>query len=407
MRRFLYFYIFIVSFLTACNQQINEEFVESEIISGGYINFNAGVNTRAGVVLSEILEDDFSVLGYEYPNKWSDVEVQAKPNKFYNQRVVWDGEEGVHNYDVPGDEQLLPWVSGNIYSFFAFYPHTNKLAAGASILINDENSGVDGEFDEADYEGIPYIIYTMPTNDENVPEHLEDVMTAHIYDTNNQYSNAVTFYFTHRLTALDVEAQNFNPLDSETGEKIYIDIKSLSMKIESLNNQAKLYLDADIAQKALTDDKLVKYKDVYTRTVGNNWTPTYTLVKDVSSSLIVPPNNTDEGKRPTSLTNHTNNPQKTLVLIPKIEPIPETENYIKGEVTVLFQYVDENGQPLEYIDGISVGDISKTKEFTIDKPMLPGRKYSLQLNFSRSSITIGVVESNEWTEDINVEHEFE
>ena len=68
-----------------------------------------------------------------------------------------------------------------------------------------------------------------------------------------------------------------------------------------------------------------------------------------------------------------------------------------------YEYVDSNGDGLT-IEGNPGG--SQSIEFDTKKDLKAGRKYYLQMTFSRSAITIAIIESGAW-EDKDVEIEFE
>lgn len=206
-------------------------------------------------------------------------------------------------------------------------------------------------------EGVPYIDYTLP---DNVSD-MADVMTASLFDTDNSNSNAVGLTFKHRLVAMDIQARNF----LEEGTDVMIN--SLSITFENLQyNQVRLPLDASL--------------DI-TSTIVNGWNgkPTYSIL---SSPVTIEPTNTTSGT----------NAATSLSANSSLIFIPQTEN-LRGTVNLKYQ-----------IDGGN--EISFAPSFDTGKSMLAGRKFYLLINFSKTSVSIAIVDSGEWS-DNNIEIEFE
>lgn len=210
---------------------------------------------------------------------------------------------------------------------------------------------------ERETEGVPYIDYTLP---DNVSD-MADVMTASLFDTDNSNSNAVGLTFKHRLVAMDIQARNF--LDEGTD----VTINSLSITFDNLQyNQVRLPLDASLE---------------ITSTIVNGWNgrPTYSIL---SSPVTIESTNTTSGT----------NAATSLSANSSLIFIPQTEN-LRGTINLKYQ-----------IDG---GDeISFAPSFDTGKSMLAGRKFYLLINFSKTSVSIAIVDSGEWS-DNNIEIEFE
>ena len=382
--------VVMLLFVACTNHDMEEIIVPTE----GYIYFNTEVSSRGTLVVNDLQGKDFAVTGYKYTGDWNTVKVQAKPDGLlYNLPIRWNSTSNSHTYDAypnDGNNALVAWEAEKNYTFFAHYPYVANTNATNDLI---EVSG-------ASNEGVPYIVYNMPTG--NDVSKLVDVMTASHYDTNNAYSNAVGLTFKHRLVAMDVQARNFNEPDEETGKPLNILITSLTMKLNNLAyNQATLMMDASLPNAS-----------TFTKTISGTWQPQYTLITEVP--IMVAPTGTQSGDgEPTNLTGTKDYPKTTLIFMPQngVKNQEGVTEYLKGTITFSYQYVDNEGNVLKVIDGKSVGDkdgiiLVENMAFTTGKNMVAGRRYCFQMTFSRSTITIAVVESGEWT-DKNVNIEFE
>lgn len=363
----LFYMVVLMCFTMACtHQEFEEEVVKP---TDGYIYFNTEVNSR-GTLVTELSEKSFGVFGYNYSNEvdWNTVKVQAKPNVFCKKEITWNAR-AFHEYESP-----VAWSPNHLYTFMGYYPYGN------SNLVPSEDQ----------YEGDPYLTYTMPTD--NKVANMVDVMTASIYNTDNSQSNQVGLRFKHRLVAMDVQARNFNEMEGET--PVYIKVTSLMMKFENLKyNSAKLMMDASLNA------------DIFYEPT-TQWKPQYTLV-DNSHPIIVPPSRGSSGNvDPTYLTGIEANPNTTLIFLP--QSAEDGEPFLKGVVTYSYEFVDVNGNRITVkINNKDVASVNnQTISFDTGKNMVAGRKYIFQMTFSRSTITIAVVESDEWT-DHNVNIDFE
>lgn len=338
--------------MTACEQ---DETVESPLFpTEGYIYFNTEVASR-GELITEMTGKNFGVMGYEYSGDWNTVKVQAKPELFHAQTIAWNDTSGVHEY-----KPLKAWTPGNKYTFFGYYPTTGVTPSGSTV------------------EGVPYLTYTLPDS----PADMKDVMTATLYDTDNSASNAVGLTFQHRLVAMNVQARNFNTPYNNT--PVYVQLSNVSITYTNLKyNQVTLPMDASLP---------------ITRTEASNKTKTYPIL---NGTLTIPPPNTQTGEAEAVELSSIHN--TTLILIPQ-ESTDEENDYLKGKVSFAFSYVDANGNTLNIADAASPG--TREMDFDLAKSIVAGRKYALLMNFSRTSVTIAIVESGEWTDqDIDIEFE--
>ena len=373
MKRLTLLYIgFVMCFATACTRQ---DFVEEgiEIPIDGYIYFNTDVASR-GTLVTSLEKSEFGVYAYNYVKDgktyWNSVKAMAKPNVFYNEQIKWN-EAGYHYYDVK-----KAWAADSLYTFFGYYPYNSD-----SIVPSSNN-----------HEGDPYLTYNLPT-DGDVTK-MVDVMTASLYDTDNSQSNQVGLNFKHRLVAMDVQARNFN--EPYNGEDVYVKVTSLIMKFNNMKHKgARLMMDASLKKDSLFLSDTTK------------WKPQYTLVGGLNS-VSVPPSGASTGDgEATRLTGIDTNQNTTLMFLPQDgESIDEDEKiYLNGWITFTYQFVKKDGTSLTIkVGNENISTVTQTLPFTTGKNMVAGRKYNFQMTFSRTIITIAVIESGEWTDkDVDIE----
>lgn len=338
---------------TSC--QNSEELL---IPTEGYISFNSEVASR-GELVTEMTGKDFGVMGYEYNGDWNTVKVQATPDLFYAQTIGWDNVNELHTY-----APLKPWIPGKRYTFFGYYPTTGVELSGEDV------------------EGVPYLTYTLP----DTPADMKDVMTTVVYDTDNSASNSVGLTFQHRLVAMNVQARNFNT--PYNGNPVYIKLTDVSITYTNLKyDKVTLPMDASLP---------------VARTEATEKTKEYTILD--TGNLLIPPTDTSTGETTSVEVSAGQEPPTTLILIPQ-EGTDESDDYLKGTVTFTFDYVDANGNKITIADVAEQPGI-RTLPFDLGKSIVAGRKYALLMNFSRTSVTIAIVESGEWTDkDIDIEFE--
>ncbi len=368
MRRF-YIYLLLVSALTlmvGCQQGQSTEGGDVVVNLGspeyGYIQFDFENGTRGDLYEKENRDDpddnrlyaDFGVMGYTYlANDWTIAEVQATPNVFdsHNQKVVWNkkyGTEAMHTYEPPKE-----WLGKQKYAFFAYYPYGNDYVKTSA----------------ADYEGNPYIEFTFPRN--NIADHV-DVMTGYAIDA-NYTSRTVGFHMQHRLTALDVTANNL----FTNGEKVVV--TGLKITLDSL-----LYDKVRIP----LNDRDVSELD-YFAGMADNITATYDIyggspievVSGVEAKLTEPY-------------------AKSMIIIPQNQHIDTNGDGVeegctmKGEVIVTYKVNDTLNE-------------NTVVEFSVDRDLKERRHYFVQLNFADGDINIVILESDEWKDSERIDHEFE
>lgn len=228
--------------LSSCQQQRPSSAPEGAIIFGSPSVYISG-NTRSTLISGELGDGaSFGVFGYCLSNRigttgldnldpnsgatsWSGKESMCPPSVFFNQKVTV--RAGGCDYTYSGSDndgnQYRSWyrdgrgLDGNVnknihetdrfrYSFFAYYPYDNDTydAAGFNVI----------NLDSPDDFGAPSFRYTMPFSDGDVSTELDhmktpDAMLAVLY---NRYSSEgnLQFIFSHLLTALGVEVNNFS-----------------------------------------------------------------------------------------------------------------------------------------------------------------------------------------------------
>lgn len=343
----------------------NRPIIEGEGAEYGYIFFDSE-STRGtliepekdanGYIIDNRLKQDFAVIGYTYiASEWSYAEAMTKPNVFDNhpQQVTWNGTSHTYN-------DIKTWIGKQNYSFFAYTPIADNIIASDSVEY-----------------GNPYIDFTFQRN--NLAAH-QDIMTAdniHIDYT----AHSVGFSMQHRLTAIDVTANNLY----SSGEEV----KITSMKI-TLNNL--LYDKVRIPLN--TSDKIAM---TYPDGMASTKTATYNLL--TNGTLDVAPGAINALLTPQDA-------KTTMIVIPQEQYIDTdgngtTEDYtLTGNVNVAYQ---------TWKNGTQIGSVTaKDYPFSFDRSLTTGQRYYVQLNFAEGNVTVGIIQADSWEEYPNdVDHNFE
>lgn len=350
-----------------------------------YIHFDADIQTRGAMVTGNILQDDFMVLGYQYPGLWEAENVLASPNVFDEtpEKVYYRAEYGTFDYIDGTDEKLKAWT-GNRYSFFGYYPseHDNiKLFGGNGIL-----------------QGTPYITYTLP--DGNDPTELIDVLTAAYIDTGVASSASVPMPFRHRLSAIDVGARNYYEYDHDddptTPDKLVtIEITKLVVNLTNIvNTSAKIYLDYTIP--TVYPENQTKASKVYA--MVNAATPW------AVSSFDVKPN-TKEDRNIRLVTTQTGENASSILLIPQTE-------LLHGAIELIYKkkYQDDNEEWVYLHEGNNTEDFEFSPTdlaINFSKELIEGRRYYIELTFTSDAVSVNIIAAEEWDDKGDIYHEFE
>ena len=356
----------LLSFLfVGCDKADEILDIEPDTPAYGYILFNADKPTR--VALVDDMNRPFGVMGYywKYNNQndiWTTVRVLATPDVFHAQKITYDDDSQLHTYDLEpstNGTQLKPWEFGYKYTFFGYYPHETESQGTLSVSADN-------------VQGTPYITYTLP---DDVAK-MQDVMTAAVYDTDYRSTREVAFTFKHRLTAVDVQMVNMNaPL--ENGTEVYVKVTDLKVNLEN-QGYDKVVIPMDDTMPL-------------ERTEAANKKKNYTIVP----SVTLAPSNGESSAIVAS-----GNP---LIIIPQ-EKI--SGSYLYGTVSLSIQYVDKNGNPITVADAAVTNGAVAPISFNIERDLLPGRRYVLQLTFTRDALTLQVIPPGEWV-DNRVDVEFD
>ena len=357
--------------LAACSQgqmpngdDNNDVVVNVPVPEYGYILFNADVASRGTLYEGGNPEDpddnrlyqDFGVIGYTYmANEWTTAVVQATPMAaFYNTQVVWNGGCGSKCVYTYNNGKYEEWVGKQHYAFFAYAPW-------------DDNKSITPSSNTK--EGNPYIDFRLPSRT-SVDNHV-DVMTGCAIDT-NYATRSVGINMSHRLTALDITANNLY-------KEGYIYIKNLTINIKNL-----LYDEVRIPLNDRDEPELV-YGNPKS---GENAKASYTLIEngdvEVSTEAEI------------ALTSGRG---KTMIFIPQNQ-----HEFKEGNTTTTCSLIGT--LDISYLRGTETKNV-KGIPFVIKRDLKGGRRYFLQINFAPEDISVFVIESDEWKDSNKINHDFE
>ncbi len=349
-----------------------------------YIQFDADVSTRGALIEGNLLLDDFSVLGYQYPGTWESEAVLATPNVFdRTPEKVYYRDNGTFDYLDETEEKLKIWT-GNRYSFFGYYPSEH-----ANIKLFDNGTVKQGS---------PYITYTLP--DSNDPTELIDVMTASYIDTSVASSASVSMQFRHRLSAIDVGARNYYEYDHDNDKTtaaklVTIEITQLIVNLTNVvNTSAKIYLDHTIP--SVYPENQAKASKVYAMVNGSTpWAiPTFDVVP-----------NTKEDRAIRLVTTQTGENASSIILIPQTE-------FLHGALQLVYKkkYQDDNGNWVYLHEGTNTEDFEFSPtdlNINFSKQLIEGRRYYIELTFTSDAVSVNIVAADEWDDKDDIHHEFE
>lgn len=419
MKKLYKILVFVFAFIALCGCERNNPPQGGNggdifIPSGNYIYFNVNPLSR-GSLINESLPYDFSVVGYNYQSNWGTAMVQASQSAtisyeingaietpfigvFYDtidtiiadkkgvQLVQYDN--GVHKYTYGGSDNkdnYKEWNGNLTYAFFAWYP--DSLDFNTDAKKSDETP-----IDPADYEGNPYIRYTLPTG-EGARANMVDVMTACKIDVTKYNGSSVNFDMQHRLAALDIYGNNIITLEAlqkAQPDSVYTgmtddntiitveNITGLTLTLPAIRNEVKIPLNTNDATEVME--------------VKGSISPTY---GDFSCTDISIPYYS------------TSDDMKNLMGDDKLILIPQEEN-IHAKLTIKYDVVVRVGGEVKltipYDFGVSEG-AEEALETTI-KGLAEGLYHYLELTFTAYGVFLQAKVEETWNElDINYSFE--
>jgi hypothetical protein len=397
----------ILSF--SCNKEVinnGDQGTSSEIILDNCIQFETGISTKGTLMEDKYMADNFDVYGYVYRSSWEAAKAMAKPNVFidnakeYIAPMTVTHDNGTYTY-----APLVQWT-GYKYSFFAYYPS-----------VGTENTDIVPS--GIDVEGEPYVTIKIPRN---TTKGMFDFMTASYIDTDANSSKTVQLDFHHRLTAVDVGALNYCEYDPNPNNNDNTDVMPVTIQISQVDFEITNML-YDESQISLNRAIPSVSKNHSANTIANisiqSFDKVYSNDKQIKQNtdgdiMMRPISNSAEGT--------------TMILIPQREPLHVTPSirYYKRLLP------DENGQArfidhdgsIKYMTLTDEQDnyaepptYTYTTAFDFERPLLEGRRYYIQLNFTTDAVSLNIVAADEWNEDRNADgivddkykiyHEFE
>lgn len=390
MKRLLFISAIATIALAACskdkfNLTSNETNVPADT-GKGYIHFDTGISTRGALVTDQYLQADFAVYGYYYASTWAASYMMAKPNVFDQWPEIVSYADGIYTYTDP-----VQWKGYN-YSFYAYYPAENDNIT-AHIVQSTE--------------GEPYITYTIPSTAN--PEDYVDLMTASFIDTNANASKTVQFEFHHRLSAIDAGARCFYDYTYEDESGVtqsipaIIEIEQLWLTFTNLQNaSAKIFLNKDKGAEyteatQANQERLIQLLTANTLHYGIEGNDNKDIApnKDGDTSIRL----LTEGEKTMIVLPQTNllSAKPSLqyyIRIPDDDSVPEDmrNKYLAGDKTSL----QDTPQQFTY-----------STDFTFDRPLLEGRRYFIQFNFTSDAVSVNIVAADEWDEVDKIDYEFE
>lgn len=346
-----------------------------------YIQFSSGIATK-GTLIDGYLNQNFAVLGYQYPGLWEAEDVMLEPNVFKTtsggwaipQIVTFDDETQLYTY-----EPIQAWT-GNRYSFFAYYPSDN-----ANVKLFDNGT---------QKKGVPYITYTHPTDGD--PTKLVDIMTASFIDTKigydangNEINYEVNLEMQHRMSAIDICARNYYKDDA--GIPLTIEITKLDFKPQVAYKKAKFNLDGTTELISLEN--------------GDTGNLTYTLVSNSTSRpdwarsiFEVKHNNQID----TDLRDITSSDENTTILL-----IPQPSE-LGGTLELSYQMKYEDNTYVRNEQGDILEKHVSYNLIDSKRALAEGRRYFVEITFTSDAVTVNITAADEWEElENDVVMEFE
>ncbi len=383
------------------------------IPSGNYIYFNVNPLSR-GSLINESLPYDFSVVGYNYQSNWGTAMVQASQSAsityeihgraipsfigvFYNTQIankkgvqLVQYDNGVHKYIYEGSDNkdnYKEWNGNLTYAFFAWYPA--DLGFNTDAKKSDETT-----IDPADYEGNPYIRYTLPTGT-GARAAMKDVMTACKIDVTKYNGSSVNFDMQHRLAALDIYGNNIILLEAlqkaqpgldytgMTDDNTIITVENitgLTLTLPGIKSKVKIPLNTNDPTEVMEAE--------------GNFTPTYDDFN--CTNISIPYYSTSDD-------------MKNLMGDDKLILIPQEEN-IHAILTIKYDVVVRVGGKVKltipYDFGVTDSKEAEDALTTTIKGLAEGLYHYLELTFTAHGVFLQAKVEETWNElDINYSFE--
>ncbi len=376
---------------TACTES---EDIKPEYDDSSFINFSVPAQVKssdgAGETKSVLLDalpvgSSFGVLGYcvpytvgtttpDYNNGsaiWSLKKKLCPPDVFFEQKVIvgdngctYDRNGGTSNdpkywykegYDTNNKSNgSIPDAENYNYNFFAYYPYEGCFTVDAPAAVGAA--------------GAPVFTFTMPQSGDSETTELShdntpDAMLAVLYNQTKD-NGSVRFTFSHVLTALGFEVNNFSDYD--------LTIHSIKLG-GSFYKKINIDLTGDNVAFSFPEDR---YKGKYTIFDG-------TAMEGGGLSLPAPTGeNTVTSSRSPIGPNSGDDINENFVML-----ISGTGTSFGEEVKVIIDYTFNNVR-------VPNKELTRPGTFTPQ----PGKRYIAQLNFVGDAFVINFVVDNngEW-----------
>ena len=386
--------MFLVTLALSCNKTDVPETDNKITIETGkrYILFDAGISTKGSLITRQYLNADFAVLGYEYPSAWDISGEHAEPSVFDNipQKVEYNDSSKIYTYDP-----LKIW-SGNMYSFFGYYPCDND----EYIQLFDGN-GIK--------EGIPYITYTLPRTGN--PRDFVDLMTGSFMNTRIDYTPEVSMAMRHRLSAIDIAVRNYYVYsEEEQPQEVTIEVTQLKFIPIVANTKVKVYLDGTtktIAAEGNESDVELNYPIVDPSAGELDWN---------HRTFIIEPNSSDNPYTMiTSDEEHVDSSVKDDKKATSIILIPQ-DNALKYNLVMEYKLKYDEDSYITAKDPYYPSDSTihrystasdKTPYLYFENSLVEGRRYNVEITFTASAVSVNITTSDQWDDKDDVKLEFE
>lgn len=404
MKNFSKIFVFIFMFVIFCgceqksvggetNGGEDDIFVPSE----SYIYFNVNPLSRGALIPSGAFLGNFNVLGYNYQGRWEAAVTTASqitPVKdgvmgvFYSsnisdkkgvQLVTYNGTDKKHEYTYEGSDKSdvgnqKEWDGALRYSFFAWHPATEDL------VVNGGN---------VNYFGEPYISYSI---EDRTRAQMLDVITACKIDVTKFNGSSVNFNMEHRLSALDILANNIITMKSLKEAHPEIDFAK-----EGISDNAQVTVK-NITNLALKLDRIKKSVRI---PLNTNSATTVQITEGELTNVIYNDFNCTDVSIPYY---STSDDMKTLMGEDKLILIPQTEN-IEASVVISYDVVCTDGGNT-YSIHYDRGNLETNKLETTIKGLEEKHYHYLELTFTATGVFLQANVNETWI-PYRIDYEFE